>query len=68
MSVQTLVLSVPGMTCGHCEEAVKREVGAVAGVADVVVDLDSKDVTITGTDLDRDAIVEAVDEAGFDVG
>jgi copper chaperone len=56
------------MTCGHCEEAVKREVGAVAGVADVVVDLDSKDVTITGTDLDRDAIAKAVDEAGFDVG
>lgn len=68
MSVETLVLSVPGMTCGHCEAAVKSEVGAVAGVADVVVDLESKDVTITGTDLDRDAIVEAIDEAGFDVG
>jgi copper chaperone len=68
MSVQTLVLSVPGMTCAHCEASVKREVGAVAGVVDVSVDLDSKDVTITGTDLDRDAIVEAIDEAGFDVG
>jgi copper chaperone len=68
MSVETLILSVPGMTCGHCESAVKTEVGAVAGVAEVVVDLASKDVTVTGTGLDRDAIVEAIDEAGFDVG
>jgi copper chaperone CopZ len=65
--MNTLTLSVPGMTCGHCEAAVKQEVGAVTGVADVVVDLDSKDVVVTGTDLDRDAIVAAIDEAGFDV-
>lgn len=63
----TITLSVPGMTCGHCEAAVKQEVGAVAGVADVTVDLDTKDVTVTGSGLDRDAIVEAIDEAGFDV-
>ncbi len=67
MNQETLVLSVPGMTCGHCEAAVKQEVGAVAGVADVAVDLDSKDVTIIGAELDRDALVAAIDEAGFDV-
>jgi copper chaperone CopZ len=55
------------MTCGHCEAAVKREVGAVAGVSGVAVDLDSKDVTVSGTELDREAIVAAIDEAGFDV-
>lgn len=65
--MNTLTLSVPGMTCGHCEAAVKTEVGALANVTDVAVDLDSKDVTVTGTDLDRDAIVAAIDEAGFDV-
>lgn len=67
MNAQTLTLSVPGMTCGHCEAAVKQEVGALAGVADVSVDLDSKDVVVTGSELDRDAIVAAIDEAGFDV-
>ena len=65
--MNTLTLSVPGMTCGHCEAAVKQEVGALANVTDVVVDLDSKDVTVTGTELDRDAIVAAIDEAGYDV-
>ncbi|MDW3216221.1 MAG: cation transporter [Ilumatobacteraceae bacterium] len=67
MNTQTLTLSVPGMTCGHCEAAVKQEVGSLAGIADVAVDLDSKDVVVTGTQLDRDAIVAAIDEAGFDV-
>ena len=64
---ETLTLSVPGMTCGHCEAAIKQEVGALSGVASVDVDLDTKDVTVTGVDLDRVALVEAIDEAGFDV-
>ena len=28
--MNTMVLTVPGMTCGHCEAAVKEEVGALA--------------------------------------
>jgi copper chaperone CopZ len=65
--VQTVVLSVPGMTCGHCEAAVKEEVGKVAGVTEVNVDLESKDVTVTGAELKRDVLVAAIDDAGFDV-
>lgn len=64
---EVLVLEVPGMTCGHCEAAVTTEVGGVAGVDAVEVDLETKLVTVRGTSLDRDAIVAAVDEAGFDV-
>lgn len=63
----TLTFSVPGMTCGHCEAAVRQEVGGVAGVTSIDVDLDSKDVVVAGHDLDRDAIVAAIDEAGYDV-
>ncbi|MFM7686919.1 MAG: heavy-metal-associated domain-containing protein [Actinomycetota bacterium] len=58
---------VPGMTCGHCESAVKSEVGGLTGVASVVVDLATKIVTVDGTSLDREAIVAAIGEAGFDV-
>ena len=63
----TITFSVPGMTCGHCEASIKKEVGAVAGVTGVDVDLETKDVVVTGTSLDRDALVAAIDEAGFDV-
>jgi copper chaperone CopZ len=62
-----IVLTVPGMSCGHCEAAVKREVGAVDGVDSIDVDLTTKLVTVRGNDLDRDEIVVAIDEAGYDV-
>lgn len=62
-----LTLTVPGMTCGHCEASVKGEVGKLAGVTGVDVDLATKVVTVTGAALDRAAVVEAIDEAGFDV-
>ena len=66
-ATQTITLTVPGMTCGHCESSVTTEVGAVPGVSGVAVDLDTKLVTVTGRDLDRSALVAAIDEAGFDV-
>jgi copper chaperone CopZ len=64
---EEMVLSVPGMSCGHCEAAVKREVEAVDGVEAIDVDLISKLVTVRGAGLDRVAIVAAIDEAGYDV-
>jgi copper chaperone len=63
---ETLQLSVPGMHCGHCERAVKDEVSAVPGVSDVVVDLGTKVVTVTGSPLDEAAVRAAVAEAGYE--
>lgn len=62
-----ITLNVPGMSCGHCEAAIKTEVGQVAGVSAVNVDLATKIVTVDGDQLDLDAIVAAVAEAGFEV-
>lgn len=57
--------SVPAMHCGHCERAVKDEVGAVPGVDSVDVDLGEKLVTVHGTHLDDAALRAAIDEAGY---
>jgi copper chaperone len=65
--MSTLTLTVPGMSCGHCEAAVKGEVTKVAGVTDVQVDLGTKIVTVLGDGLDRAAVVAAIDEAGYEV-
>ncbi|AOP55398.1 heavy-metal-associated domain-containing protein [Brevibacterium aurantiacum] len=67
----TTTINVNGMTCGHCEAAVKEELGALPGVTDVTVELNAggdSPVTITSEkDLDEAAISAAVDEAGYEV-
>ena len=59
--------SVAGMSCDHCVQAVKAEVGKVAGVASVAVDLGAGRVTVTsGEPIDPAAVRAAVEEAGFE--
>ena len=60
--------SVSGMTCDHCVRAVETEVGSVAGVTSVSVDLSAGRVTVTSDDpVDPAAIRTAVEEAGFEL-
>ncbi len=64
----TTVYKVEGMTCGHCETAVTKEVSAVPGVSGVTVDVATGLVTVTTTDEPDDArIADAVDEAGYEL-
>jgi copper chaperone len=58
---------VPDVSCSHCVEAITSEVATVPGVQSVEVDLASKTVTVVGDPLDGDAVVGAIDEAGYDV-
>jgi copper chaperone len=67
MQNDNLTLSVPGVTCEHCRTAITKEVGTVAGVESVDVDLEQKVVTVHGRDLDDAAVRAAIDEAGYDV-
>ena len=63
---ETMTYSVAGMTCDHCKHAVSSEVGSVAGVAGVEVDLDTKLVTVTGEGLDDLRLRAAIEEAGYE--
>jgi copper chaperone CopZ len=63
---ETIIYRVPGLHCGHCRAAVEEEVGAVAGVEAVEVDLEAKLVTVRGERLDDAAIRLAIDEAGYE--
>jgi copper chaperone len=63
----TITYTVPGMHCGHCEHAVKSSVSAVQGVESVDVDLETKLVTVRGTDLSDESLRAAIDDAGYDV-
>ncbi len=59
-------ISVTGMTCASCAKVVESTVRAVPGVDGVNVSLRSKKLTVEGSAA-RDAIVEAVREAGYNV-
>ncbi|HET6502273.1 MAG TPA: copper ion binding protein [Amycolatopsis sp.] len=59
---------VKGMTCGHCVASVTEEVGEIAGVRTVDVDLATGTVTI-GSDepIPAEKIAAAVTEAGYEL-
>ncbi|RVW02922.1 heavy-metal-associated domain-containing protein [Rhodococcus xishaensis] len=64
--MSTAEYTVTGMTCGHCVASVKEEVGAIAGVTDVAVDLSSGRLTIaSAAPLPESAVTAAVREAGY---
>ena len=67
MTTDQIELTVPEMTCGHCEAAIQKEVSAVAGVSSVLVDLEAKLVIVSGSGIDHGSVIAAIDEAGFDV-
>lgn len=64
---QTTTYQVTGMTCGHCETAVRSEVTKIDGVREVAVDAGTGVLAITSdAPLTDEAVVAAVDEAGYE--
>lgn len=62
----TTEFQVTGMTCGHCEAAVREEVGQVAGVEAVEVSAQTGRLRITSAEpIDDSQVLAAVAEAGY---
>ncbi len=64
-SMETII-KVEGMMCSHCKARVENVCKEVAGVTDAVVDLQEKQVTVTGT-ASVDVLKKAITEAGYQV-
>lgn len=60
------VIKVNGMMCPHCKARVEAVCKAVEGVVDAVVDLQEKQVTVTG-DAAMDALKKVITDAGYEV-
>ena len=58
--------TVTGMTCGHCEMAVRRAVKSVDPQAEIKIDRTDNLVEVD-TDLPREAIAAAIREEGYQV-
>ena len=64
----TTAYKVTGMTCGHCENAIREELSELAGVQEVSASAKDGRVTISSTTtLDDEAVRAAVDEAGYEL-
>ena len=63
----TTEFQVTGMSCGHCEAAVRKEVSALAGVDSVNVSAQTGRLVVDASAPVADAdVVAAVDEAGYE--
>lgn len=62
------LVSIEGMSCGHCVRHVEEALKELAGVAGVVVDLKGKNAVVEmNQELSDDQIKGAIEEAGYDV-
>jgi Cu+-exporting ATPase len=60
------IIKVEGMMCKHCKAMVEKVCKAVPGTVDAVVDLQLKQVTVTG-DADTSALKQAIIDAGYEI-
>jgi len=61
-----VILKVEGMTCNHCKMRTEKALQVVSGVENVKVDLETKEVVVTGN-AERNDLVKAVEKAGYSV-
>lgn len=61
----TITYSVPEISCGHCKDTIEGALAALSGIEMVEVDIDAKTVTVRGGD--DAAVVNAIEDVGFDV-
>ena len=62
----TRTYRVPDVSCDHCKHAIESEVGALSDVEHVVVDIEGKAVTVTGSAAEPD-VHAAIRTAGYEV-
>ena len=60
------IIKVNGMMCPHCKARVESVCKAVDGCVDAVVDLQKKQVTVTGT-ASVEILKKVIVDAGYEV-
>lgn len=67
---QTIVLSVPGMTCPSCAASVESELEKLKGITDIDINIGNKTVTLK---LSKNSLIKksdfsnAIKNAGFEL-
>lgn len=61
----TTTYSVPEISCDHCKATIENAVGGLGDVDSVTVDVPARTVSVSGGD--EQAIITAIEDAGYDV-
>jgi copper chaperone len=67
--MEKVTLNVSGMSCGHCEKAVKGALSELDGVKNVVVYLSEGKVEVEfeSTNVTVEKLKETIEEQGYEV-
>ncbi|MBA4537746.1 copper chaperone CopZ [Bacillus aquiflavi] len=67
--MEKVTLNVTGMTCGHCEKAVKNALNTINGVQNVTVYLESGKVEVQYDSQEASVkeLKDAIENQGYDV-
>ena len=60
-----LTIKVAGMTCAHCEAAVKRGLEGMEGIVNVEADNKNETVKITGSNIDLEQVRQKINNLGY---
>lgn len=65
----TETIHVPEIHCDHCRESIEGALTPIAGVAHAEVDVGARVVTVSydPRTVDRDTLVDAIEEQGYEV-
>ncbi|HHW47314.1 MAG TPA: copper chaperone CopZ [Clostridiaceae bacterium] len=69
MAKEVANFTVHGMSCSHCENSIKKALGALNGVDSVRVDLKGRKVYVEydPEKVNIDVIAETIEDQGYDV-
>jgi copper chaperone len=64
----TTTLTVPDISCGHCKMSIEGAVNQLDGIDSVEVSIEGRTVAVSyGDAVTLDAIIDAIEEQGYDV-
>ncbi len=67
--IDNIIFTVPDMSCSHCENSIKKAVGTLNGVENVIVDLASKKVSVEfePAKVSAETIRNSIEDQGYEV-
>lgn len=67
--MENVILKVDGMSCSHCENAVKKAVGMLDGITKVTVSLEEKTVAVDydASKVSPEKIRTEIEDQGYEV-